>query len=71
MKKIYIEPKVALLNIDIENSLCAATAVAGHIISDQYEKVVDDPIDQSPGDDNWEPAITAKRNDGIWEDDDF
>lgn len=68
MKKIYIEPKAVLLNLDVENPLCTATPVGAQIKSDQYENVEDKPIGKKD-DPNWEPAITAKGYDDVWVED--
>lgn len=67
MKKIYIEPKAVLFNLDIENPLCTATPVGGNISSDNYPGVNTEPIEDDPG---YEPPITAKANDDLWTEDD-
>ena len=69
MKKIYIEPKAVLFNLNVENPLCTATLVGAQIKSDQYEDIIKKPItdEPSPG---WEPAITAKNYDNLWTEDD-
>ena len=69
MKKIYIEPKAVLFNLNVENPLCTATLVGAQIKSDQYEDIIKKPITDvpSPG---WEPAITAKNYDNLWIEDD-
>jgi hypothetical protein len=71
MKKIYIEPKAVLLNLDVENPLCTATPVGGRIKSDLYENVEDKPIGkkEDPKYPGWEPAITAKGYDDVWVED--
>lgn len=71
MKKIYIEPKAVLLNLDVENPLCTATPVGAQIKSGQYEEVENKPIGkkEDPEDPGWEPAITAKGYDDVWVED--
>lgn len=48
MKKIYIEPKAVLFNLNVENPLCTATPVGAQIKSDQYDDVIKMPIDDGP-----------------------
>ena len=71
MKKIYIEPKAVLFNLNVENPLCTATLVGAQIKSDQYDDVIKKPIDDGPSPSpDWEPAITAKNYDNLWTEDD-
>ena len=64
MKKIYVKPKTEVFKLNNESALCAGTApgVGGQITSNDFENVNDKPIGEG-GDDNWEPAITAKGGD--------
>ena len=78
MKKIYVKPKTEVFKLNNESALCAGTGVGAQITSDKYENVSDLPVKEE-GDDNWEPAITAKGGDffeesvnpsSIWGDED-
>ena len=73
MKKIYIEPSATVLNLNIESDLCATTPVGAHIADNTFEEVSDKPINEKIDDQlpDWEPAITAKSNDEVWDDDNF
>ena len=62
MKRLYIEPKAWILNIEDESALCAATlkGIGGQITDPDYEDIVDNPIG---GGGNEDVPITAKGGD--------
>lgn len=59
MKKAYIEPQTAVLNIEDESALCAGTnpTVGGQITHDEYEDIITNPIGEG------DVPITAKGGD--------